>query len=90
MSNETPNFRSPSNRLLQVIPVFILVAFVNVFISCCTAGVVLIQLLASGHNRYLSLGIAILISILVHGYLIWNHIIRNYIKKSISVGDKRE
>lgn len=83
MSDETPDFRCLSARLLQVIPALILVVLANVFISCCTAGVVLIQLLARGYNKDLSLGMAILIAVGVHVYLMWNHKIRNFIKQGV-------
>jgi F0F1-type ATP synthase membrane subunit a len=68
-------------RLLAVIPAILLVVLSNVFITMSTAGVVLIQLVATGHNKQLSLGVAILVAILVHMYLMWNHKIRNYIKQ---------
>lgn len=78
MSNETSNFRSPINRFA-----LILVVLANVFISCCTASVVLIQLLARGYNKDFSLGMAILIAVGVHAYLVWNHKIRNFIKQGV-------
>jgi hypothetical protein len=77
------DFRSLSTRLLQVIPALILVVLANAFISICTAGVVLIQLLARGYNKDLSLGAAILIAVGVHVYLVWNHKIRNFIKQGV-------
>lgn len=80
MSDETPDFRCKSTRLLQVIPVFILVTLADIFISCSAAVIVLVQLIASEHNRYLSLGTAILIAVGVHAYLLRSHKIRNFIK----------
>lgn len=68
------------SNLLHAIPAIILVTIVNVFISFTTAGVVLIQLLAAGHNKYLSLGAALLVAIGVHAWIVFNHKLRNYIK----------
>jgi len=81
MSDETPDFRSKGDRLLQVIPALILTVLADVFIACSTAGVVLVQLLASGHNRYFSLVTAILIAVGVHIYLKHSHKIRKFIKQ---------
>jgi hypothetical protein len=74
------DLRSKINRLLLVVPIIILLTFANVFIGMATAGVVLLQLLSSGLDKYLSLAIAILIAIGVHAYIIFNHKLRNYIK----------
>lgn len=68
-------------RLLAVIPAIFLVVLCNVFIAFSTAGVVLIQMLAAGINKHVSLGVAILIAIGVHAYIAWNHKIRDYIKQ---------
>lgn len=67
-------------RLLAIIPAIVLVALCNVFIAFSTAGVVLLQLLESGTNKHVALGVAILIAIGVHVYIAWNHKIRDYIK----------
>lgn len=83
MSNEAPDFRSTSTRLLQGIPVIILVVLANVFISFCTAGVVLVQLMASGHNRYLSLIIALIVAVLTHAFIILNHKARAFVKQTM-------
>jgi succinate dehydrogenase hydrophobic anchor subunit len=68
-------------RLLAVIPAIFLVVLCNVFIAFATAGVVFLQLLESGVNKQVSLGVAILIAIGVHAYIAWNHKIRDYIKQ---------
>lgn len=83
MPKESPDFRSPSTRILQVIPALILVVLANVFISSCVAGVVLMQLLAGGHDKYLSLGTAVLTAASVHTYIMWNYKIRNFIKQGV-------
>lgn len=70
-----------SARLLAIIPAIFLIALCNVFIAFATAGVVLIQLLESGLNKHVSLGVSILIAIGVHAYIAWNHKIRDYIKQ---------
>lgn len=80
MSDDIENFRSKWFDLLQVIPVFILVTLANVFICGCVGGLVLVQLIASGYNKYLSLGAAILIAGGTHYYIWCNHKIRNFIK----------
>jgi succinate dehydrogenase hydrophobic anchor subunit len=79
MSDE-PDFRSLGAKLLAIIPAIILVVFTNVFIAFSTAGVVLIQMLAAGCNKHVSLGAALLVAVLVHSYIVWNHKIRDYIK----------
>jgi hypothetical protein len=81
MSDELLDFRSKGNRLLQVIPALILIVLADVFIACSTAGIVLVQLLASGHNKYFSLITAILIAVGVHIYLRHSHKIRKFIKQ---------
>lgn len=81
MSDESPDVRSKSTRLLQTIPALILTVLADVFIACSAAGVVLVQLLAFGHNKYLSLIAALLIAVGVHIYLIKSHKIREFIKQ---------
>jgi succinate dehydrogenase hydrophobic anchor subunit len=68
-------------RLFTALPVIILVTLINVFITFTTSGVVLIQLLAGGYNKYLSLGVATLVAIGVHTYIVFNHKIRDYINR---------
>lgn len=66
-------------KLLAVFPAIALMVLANVFICFSVAGVVLMQLLSSGFERYLSLGVAILVAIGVHAYIAFNHKIREYI-----------
>jgi succinate dehydrogenase hydrophobic anchor subunit len=66
--------------LLHAIPAILLVTFINVFICFTTAGVILIQLLAAGYNKYLSLGVALLVAIGCHAWIVYNHKLRDYIK----------
>lgn len=73
--------RSRLSRLLAAVPAIILVTLINVFIAFTTSGVVLIQMLAGGFNKYLSLGVATLCAIGVHTYIVHNHKIRDYIKR---------
>ena len=54
--------------------------FANVFIGMCSAGVVLVQLVANGTNKYTAITIAIVVAIAVHAYIAFNHKLRNYIK----------
>jgi len=67
-------------RTLSVLPVIVLVTLANVFIAFSTAGVVLVQLLAAGINKHLSLGVALLVAIGVHTHIVFYHKIRNFIK----------
>jgi len=67
-------------RLLSVLPAIILLTITNIFIAFSTAGVVMLQLLAAGFNKHLTLGVAILVAIGVHAYIVFNHKIRDYIK----------
>jgi uncharacterized membrane protein len=68
-------------KLLAIIPAIFLIALCNVFIAFTTSGVVLIQLLAIGINKHVSLVAAILTAIGIHAYIVWNHKIRDYIKQ---------
>lgn len=72
--------RSHINRWLAAIPAILLLTFANVLIGFTVSGVALIQLLASGYNKYFALLVAILVAIAVHLYIIFNHKIRAYIK----------
>lgn len=83
MPEDTPDFRSMGTKLMQGIPVLILNVLVSVFISCSTAGFVLIQLIASGHNRYLSLVLALFLAIAIHFFIRLNHKIQAFINNSL-------
>lgn len=72
--------RNKLARLISVLSVVILTTLINVFIAFTTSGVVLIQLLAGGCNKYFSLGVATLVAIGVHIYVVYNHKLRDYIK----------
>ena len=74
--------RSKLSRFLAVLPAILLLTFANVFIGFSTAGVVLIQLLASGVNKYVALITAIMVAIGVHAYITFNHKLRIYIKNN--------
>ena len=53
---------------LAVIPVILMVTFTNVLIASVMAGVTFIQLVAvAGWSKGVSLGVAILVAIAVHG-----------------------
>lgn len=71
-------------KILTVIPAVILMASVNLLIAFSTSGVVLIQLLASSwgqEHKHVSLAIALLIAIAVHAYIVFNHKLRDFIKR---------
>jgi membrane protein YdbS with pleckstrin-like domain len=65
---------------LAVIPVILMVTFVNVLIASVMAGITFIQLVAvAGWSKGVSLGVAILIAIAVHAYIAFQPKIRRYI-----------
>lgn len=66
-------------KLLAMFPAVTLMVLSNIFICFSVAGVVLMQLLSLGVERYLSLGVACLVAIGVHFYIAFNHKIREYI-----------
>jgi len=65
--------------VLAALPAILLTTVMNVFITSCVAGVVLIQLAASGH-RYVGMGAAILTAVVVYAWLVFNHKLRSYIR----------
>jgi hypothetical protein len=70
-------------RLLAVIPVIMMMTFANVLIASVMAGVTFIQLVAVvGLSKGTSLGVAILVAIAVHSYIMLQPKIRNYIARS--------
>ncbi len=75
------HIRDKVANFLAILPAILLVTFANVFISFTVAAVVMVQLITTGHNKYLSLGVAILTAIFTHLYIVFNHKIRNYIKQ---------
>ena len=76
--------RDNVTKFLAILPAILLVTFANVFISFTVAAVVMVQLITTGHHKYLSLGVAILTAIVTHCYIVFNHKIRNYIKQGES------
>lgn len=80
-------FRTGLSRLMATLPAILLITFVNVFICFTTAGMVLVQLLASNTNRYVALGLSILVAVGVHLYIVFNHKIRDYIKQQGSTDE---
>jgi len=69
-------------KSLQVIAAFALLTLATVLICFTFAFTVEIEMLASGFNKYLSLGVAILSAIGCNIFLVFNHKIRNFIKQS--------
>lgn len=67
--------------MLMKIPIVLLLVFANVFIACATAGTVLLQLLSTDCNKQLALVIAIGVAIATHTYIVFNHRLRDLIKK---------
>jgi len=65
---------------LAVIPVIIMVTLANVLIASVMAGMTFIQLVAvAGWSKNVSLGVAILVAIVVHAYIVFQPKIRKYI-----------
>jgi hypothetical protein len=73
--------RDKVTKFLAILPAILLVTFANVFISFTVAAVVMLQLITSGHNKYLALGVAVLVAVVTHFYIVFNHKIRDYIKQ---------
>lgn len=71
--------RSNLSRLLAALPAILLCTFVNVFITSATAGVIMIEIAASGHPR-LGLFASIVTAIVVYFWIVFNHKLRTYIK----------
>lgn len=68
------------SNALAVIPVIVMVTLANVLIASVMAGVTFIQLVAvAGWSKGVSLGVAILVAIAVHAYIVFQPKIRNYI-----------
>ena len=75
------HIRKQLGNLLAVLPAILLLVFVNTFIAAALAGEVFLQLVAVvGWSKNLSLGVAILVAIVVHVYIMLQPKIRNYIK----------
>jgi hypothetical protein len=68
------------NRLLQVIAAVCFLALGSLLICFATSGVIMLQLLAAGVNKYVCLGVAIVVAIGCNMFLIFNHKIRDFIK----------
>lgn len=66
-------------KLLQALAAVCVLALGMVFICSSTAGVVMIQLLAAGWNKYIALGIGIVTAFFVGGFITFNHKIREWI-----------
>jgi len=75
---------SDTNKALQSIAAFCLLVLANVLICFSTAGVVMLQLLAAGTNKYLALTIAILVAAACNAYITFNHKIRQFINDNRS------
>jgi hypothetical protein len=61
---------------LWKISVTILVTIINVFVGMSVGGYVLFNLLSQGVQRYVALGLASLVAIGLHFYILYNHKIR--------------
>jgi hypothetical protein len=70
------------HKKLQAIALACFLAIANVLICFSTAGVVMLELLASGCNKYVALGVAILVAIVCNAYIVFNHKIRDFIRNA--------
>lgn len=75
-------------KLIAVIPAIVIMTIANVFIGFTVAGVVLLQMMSSGANKYVALLTAIMVALAVNGYIIFNHKLRAYIKNQGVVNDE--
>jgi uncharacterized integral membrane protein len=75
-----PDFRSPLQRLLAVIPAILLLTFMHVFIMSAVSGVVMLELQAAYPGSRWPLGVAILTAVIVLTWMNFNHKLRAYIK----------
>lgn len=70
------------NRTLQVIAALCVLTLGMVFICSATSGVVMLQLLAAGCNKYIALGGAVLVAIGCSAFIAFNHKIRDFINNT--------
>ena len=70
------------HKKLQSIAAFCFLVVGTVFICFTVAFVVEIELIASGVDRYLSLGLAVLVGIACNAFIAFNHKIRKFINRS--------
>jgi uncharacterized integral membrane protein len=68
-------------KLISVMPAIIMMTLVNVMITSAVAGVVMLELQAAYPGSKWPLAVAILLSMIVYSWIVFNHKIRNYIKK---------
>lgn len=71
-------------RLLAALPAILLMTFINVFICFTVAGTVMLELMATGGGNkhpYVTLGVAILVAIGTHCWIVFNHKLRAYIRQ---------
>ncbi len=66
-------------KIFVVLPAAAFLVLANVFICLTCAGFVLTQLLSMNVDRSISVGVAGLIAIAIHFYIVFNYKIRNYI-----------
>lgn len=70
-------------RLLAIVPAMILMTIANVFIEVSVAGVVFLQLISNGTNKYIAITMAALVAIVVYLYIRFNHKIKEYVDKNV-------
>jgi hypothetical protein len=81
---EVPDFSNRTPRLVLAIVALVSTVLANVFIVLSVSGIVLVQLIASGYNRYVSLFVALLIAISTHMYILHGYKIRNFMNKELN------
>lgn len=75
------SFYKRLSQILEILPLILLVTFVEVIIAFATGFLVMIMLLPKlEQHPYIILGISIMIAVIVQVWIIFNHKIRSYIK----------
>lgn len=69
-------------KILSAVPAMVIMVLCNTIIGLTISGLVMIEMLSAGCNKYLSLAVAMVVAIVVHLYVAFNHKLREYIKKS--------
>ena len=69
-------------KILSAVPAMVIMVMCNTIIGLTMSGFVMLQMLSAGCNKYFSLAIAMVVAVVVHFYVAFNHKLREYIKKS--------
>lgn len=80
------SFKDKSVQLLLSIAALILLTFVNLFIAFPVAAIVFFGLFKNGHgmSRDASLGVSVIVAFFIHGWIAYNHKLREFLKSTRS------